>query len=156
MNRKFIGYIEYAWDDFNIFGRDSEKAVLDIVEKTLELSKKYDDIHYGIIKDTPHDAIVFSAKEFTLEEGEKWYEMWSTEEEQFVYGKLKECFDSDYVGVLKHNTQEVLDGGKEEYVVERDDVTLIIRFDKILVLSNNQEFINFSISSEKIYRWFLG
>lgn len=154
MGRKFVGYVDYAWDDFSIFGRDAEKSTLDVVAKTIALSKKYDHLFYKTIKDSPFEAVVFATEEFSESEGEKWYEMWCDEDEHFVYDAIRTFFDEDTEEFHFHHVGEVLENQAEEYLMENNEIQLIFRYDRILVLSKNHEFITFSVRTDKLYRWF--
>lgn len=154
MSRKFVGYVQYSWDDFSIFGRDAEKSTLDVVKKTLTLARKYANLHYKIIKDSPFEAVVFATEEFTEAEGEAWYELVHNEEEQYVYEQLSALLKKDVLHVHEHNIQDVLDGVIDEYLLENEETSFIFRYDRILVVSKLNEFVNFSVATDKLYRWF--
>lgn len=154
MGRKFVGYVQYSWDDFSIFGSDAEKSTVDVVKKTLSLARKYDSLVYKIIKDSPFEAVVFATEDFTEEEGEQWFELYANEEEQYVYEQLCTLFKKDMLQVHQHNIQDVLNGEIDEYLVESDETSFIFRYDRILVVSKQDAFVHFSVRTDKLYRWF--
>ena len=154
MSRKFIGYVQYAWDNFSIFGQDAEKSTLDVVQKTLAFARKYPDLHYRIIKDAPFESVVFATKPFTEEEGEQWFELYTNEEEHYVYEQLSTLRKKDVLNIHDQNIQDVLNETIDEYVLETNDASFIFRYDRILVVSKQAEFINFSIRTDKLFRWF--
>lgn len=154
MSRKFVGYVQYAWDDFSIFGQDAEKSTLDVVKKTLTLARRYPHLHYKIIKDTPFETVVFATEPFTEEEGEQWLELYSSEEEQYVYEQLCALREKDVLHVHDRNIQDVLNEELDEYLIESETTSFIFRYDRIIVVSKKQEFVNFSVATDKLYRWF--
>lgn len=154
MGRKFIGYVEYTGDDFGIFGSDAETTTRKVVQKSIDLAKKYPSLHYQILSDSPFGVVVFATEPFPLAEGEAWYEKFGNEEEVFIYELMNKWGEETDGPEGKQSIQDVLDEEIEEFVWEKEGVQLIFRYDRILAVSNLDAFRTFSIRTDKLFRWF--
>lgn len=90
---KFVGYTSYFQDDFN----DEELASIleDAIEKSLELGKQYDNVHFSVYPDGQCGFVVFATEKFTEREARRWLDKVFYEEDEDYDGDYDDEYDYD-------------------------------------------------------------
>jgi hypothetical protein len=85
---KFIEYVSCFQDDYD--QKEMHYIISNVVEKSIELSKEYEELYYKVIQDVQVVYVAFATEPFEEYEFDEWLnqQMYEEEEEE-MFKKLK-------------------------------------------------------------------
>lgn len=151
MERKILSFItrneiDESYNDHEFYD--------ELFSKHKELLSIFDNVEVTLLKGVSDETFVFTNGSINKEEIRDWFFFRPTDDHSFAKKELDLIFSNDLTNSSYYNVDLVLTDEIDEFEVYTDSSRIIFRNDKILFISDKNEFDTFSISTDLLILWY--